>query len=114
MEEIKAIIEKHDIAAMVILHTPGFTEYLNKIDPSYSCAKVAHNGSGIEVRLKGAEVGKEKARQLATDTFNLVTLMADTLAPTAMMYMQAQEFLKAKWGGTEGPGTHTSHAEQNS
>jgi hypothetical protein len=27
MEEIKAVIKKHDLAAFVVLHTPGFSEY---------------------------------------------------------------------------------------
>lgn len=48
MEEIKLIIDKYDIAACVVLHTPGFSEFLNKIDPSYSCAKIKLLPDGTE------------------------------------------------------------------
>lgn len=37
-EEIKEILRKHDIAASIVLHTPGHGEFLNHILTSYSCA----------------------------------------------------------------------------
>lgn len=37
-EEIKQILQKYDIAANVILHTSGHSEYLLHITPTYSCA----------------------------------------------------------------------------
>lgn len=40
MEDIKKILHENDIAGFVVLHTPGFSEYLNRVDPSYSCAKL--------------------------------------------------------------------------
>jgi hypothetical protein len=36
MVEIKAVLKKYDIAAHVLLHEPGFSEYLNAIEPSWS------------------------------------------------------------------------------
>ena len=37
-EEIKSILKKYDIAANVVLHTPGHSEYLLEITPTYSAA----------------------------------------------------------------------------
>lgn len=111
MEEVKAILKKHDIAGFVVLHTPGFAEYVNYVSPSYSCAIVTENG--MHFRLKQAEVGKERAKLLAEGTYNMVTLLCDMIAKHAMVYMEAQEFLKEKWGGTEFPGSETSHTDQN-
>ena len=96
-EEIKPILKKHDIAAFVLLHEPGFTEYLNAVSPSYSCAVV--EPGGIRVRLKGAEVGKEKAKQLADGTYNMITHLAMVMAKHAMMYMDAEKALTKHWQG---------------
>lgn len=43
MDEIKQVLKKHDIAGFVVLHTPGFTEYLNRVDPSYSSTFMDEN-----------------------------------------------------------------------
>ena len=48
IEEIKQILKNNDIAGFVVIHTPGFSEFLNHVETSYSCAKV----QGDEVRLK--------------------------------------------------------------
>lgn len=110
MEEIKEIVKKYDIAAFVVLNDgDGFSEYLNAISPSYSCAKVAENG--IQFRLKGSEVGKERAQQIAHGTFNMVTHFADMIGKHAMMYIDAQKLLKDKWGGEEFGGDETSHTQ---
>ena len=44
ISEIKAILEKHDIAGSIVLHTPGNSEYLMHINPTYSCAKLQDGG----------------------------------------------------------------------
>lgn len=53
MEEIKAVLKKHDIAGVVVLHNNdgpghGHGEYAMVLDPSYSCASL---NEGM-VRLK--------------------------------------------------------------
>jgi|SRR6185437_106134 len=112
MEEIKEILNKHDIAGFIILHTPGFSEYLNHLMASYSCAKVMPDG--IRLKLKQSEVGKEKAEQIANDTFNMIVHLTRHLSNNSMMYMNCEKLLKEKLGGTELPGGgHTSHEQQN-
>ncbi len=39
MEEIKVVLHKHDIAAVVILSSQTHVEYLHEISPSWSCAR---------------------------------------------------------------------------
>lgn len=113
MAEINEVLKKHDIAAFVILHTPGFIEYVNKLNPSYSCA-LLQDGQ-MRVRLKTSELpgGKTQAKQLADDTYNMVTLMTDIMTMHAAGYIEFQKMLKAHWGGEEGRGNHTSHKSQN-
>lgn len=112
MEEIKKIVKENDIAAFVVLHDEaGFSEYINAVSPSYSCAVLMEEG--VRFRLKQSEVGKEKAQRLAQGTYNMVTHFADMIGKHALMYMDAQKLLKDKWGGKDGPSNETSHNQQN-
>ena len=112
MEEIKAIAKRYDIAAFVVLNDgDGFSEYLNAVSPSYSCAFLMEGS--IRFRLKSAEVGKENAKKMAEGTYNMVTHFADMIAKHAMLYIDAQKLLKEQWGGEEFPGNETSHDQQN-
>lgn len=113
MEEIEAILHKHDIAGFVVIHTPGFSEYLNEISPSYSCAKI--ESTQLRFKVKASEVGgPEKAKQIATDTLNMITHFATIGGKNSMMYMDAERMLKERLGGEDLPGDeHTSHEQQN-
>lgn len=111
MEQIKDILKENDIAAFVVLHTPGHSEYLNHVQTSYSCATVLPEG--IRLRLKESEVGKEKAMFLADGTFNMITHLTNAIAANAELYIDCHEKLKTKWDGSSHDGGHTSHNQQN-
>lgn len=112
MEQIKQIVKENDIAAFVLLHdVTGFSEYLNSVEPSYSCAKLEPDQ--IRFRLKQAEVGKERAQQIAEGTFSMVTHFANIMSKHALLYMDAAEVLKERWGGEEYGGSETGHTQQN-
>ncbi len=111
MEQIKDILKENDIAAFVVLHTPGHSEYLNHVQTSYSCATVMPEG--VRLRLVESEVGKEKAMFLADGTFNMITHLAQALAANAELYIDCHEKLKTKWNGNSKDGGHTSHEQQN-
>lgn len=111
MEQIKDILKENDIAAFVVLHTPGHSEYLNHVQTSYSCATVLPEG--IMLRLKESEIGKEKAMFLADGTFNMITHLTNAIAIHAELYIDCHEKLKTKWNGSSNDGGHTSHNQQN-
>lgn len=111
MEQIKGILNENDIAAFVVLHTPGYSEYLNHVKTSYSCATVMPDG--IRLRLKAAEVGKDRAKELADGTFNMITHLTNAIAANAELYLDCHELLKQKWDGRSTDGGHTSHEQQN-
>ncbi len=80
MSEIKAILEKHDIAGLIVLHTEGgLSEYLMKIDPGYSVAK-----------FKDQETIRFKAK-LQEDFQGNRRLMEHKLANTAGMLKHLSE-----------------------
>ena len=112
MDEIKSILKKHDIAGFVVLHTPGFAEYLNNISPSYSCAKL-ENGE-MRFKLVTKDVGgKERAKEIATSTLNMIQILALQISRHAMVYMDAEEKLNKAWPNDKTEGSDTSHNQQN-
>ena len=104
-EEIKAILIKYDIAGSIVLHSPGFSEYLNHISPSYSCLKF--DGDNLRIKTKGYT--KEQVR----DTVNMITHFGDTCGRVAMNYFELKDKLKKHMDIYEDDGRHTSHTEQN-
>ena len=118
-EEIKAILKKHDIGAYVLLHTPGFSEYVNEISPSYSCAYWDHSLdatgiTGVRFKAKAAELpgGEEERNQKIADTDNMLLHMVTGVASAFKMYdMVYQTFENATGGHDHTKGGHTSQTE---
>lgn len=94
-EEIKEILNRYDIAGVVLLHTPGHSEYLLRLDPSYSCANM--NEKTGEVRLKATEAlyGKEKRDKMLEDTANMIVCLSDLAKMQAMNLIKLHQ-LKEK------------------
>lgn len=111
--EIKQILEKHDIAGVVALHTPGFGEYVNHLSPSYSAAKFENDQIKVKIKASELEGGVKQAKQLAHDTYNMTAILSEMCAVSASSLIELHSFLKQKYNGTEFPGNHSSHTEQN-
>lgn len=111
MDQIKGILDENDIAGFVVLHSPGYSEYLNHLKTSYSCATVIPEG--ITLRLKESEIGREKAIELADGTYNMITHLTTAIAANAELYIDCHEKLKLKWDGGSSSGGHSSHQQQN-
>jgi len=125
MEEIKAILKKHDIAAFVALHTPeiiegvqgsdGAVEFLQYLTPSYSAFEIMQNPLGY--RIKGNSHlhygGDKKARdRKLRDTLNMLHMLSNTLGQQAMVLMDISEHGDRVWDaqhvGGSGPTSHQS------
>lgn len=112
MEQIKTICKEADIAAFVILHENGFSEFSNIIQPSWSCAKIVDNG--INFKIKQDEIGIEKAQELAQCTYNMVRHFSEVIGSHAITYIDAYEILKKHFDGRDAPGGGLSdHITQN-
>lgn len=82
MEEIKAVLDKYDVAAAVVLHKPhygqGMGEFCVRINPSYSCLQIKPDNSVRLVAKLEEFGGNKKARNEAlTNTANMLKVMAD-------------------------------------
>ena len=111
-EEIKEILKKHDIAATIALHTPGHTEFLLELTPSYSCATV--NQDHIRFKAKKEDFNNElKRHEVIRDTSNMMSGLSETVARNAMMLISVSEQLDKITGAEHGDSNFTSHTTQN-
>lgn len=114
MEEIKAIIKKHDIAAAIVIHTPGHSEYLNALNPSYSCMEYGGRGK-VTFKTKSSHYGgdKKKRDQMAKDTSNMLHAIGMTAGQQAMTIIELSKFFDDFIKAEHTNDGHTSHDQQN-
>ena len=112
-EEIKAVLKNYDIAGIVTLHTPGFSEYLFHITPSYSCAKVETDAIRIRAKLIDFKGDKQKQKQVLTDTSNMFNLLSETTFRMNFQLTACSDALDKQVNAEHGNGNHTSHNSQN-
>ncbi len=114
MAEIKGILSRYDIAGIVSLHTPGHSEFLNHLQPSYSCAKFAPGGLRFRAKLQEDFNGdKEKMMQVLGDTSNMLYCLSMVTGQAAVNLLEASEQFDKLVGPDHEPGKFTSSQQQN-
>lgn len=116
MEEIKEVLKKHDIGGIVCLHNPGFQEYVNHLNPSYSAMTLTENESRFQIKghRKHYFNNTEMRDQKLADTKNMVDHFTTFAGSEFMMFDEINKKMEAtfgKWDSDEGD--HTSHSQQN-
>lgn len=113
IEEIKQTLLKYDVAANVILHTPGHSEYLLHITPTYSCAWLENDMVRFRARkedYKGDTMVRDKK---IADTLNMLRLLSDTAGKNALALIEVADQFDKIIGANHEDGGHTSHTTQN-
>lgn len=87
--EIEVVLQKHDLAGVVVLHTPGMAEFFYDIRPSYSVCWVDESVPMLRIKSKldrdhGGNIELQKHDQTATA--NMVASIADNLDQAAAMF----------------------------
>lgn len=87
--EIEAVLAKHDLAGVVVLHTPGMTEFFYNIQPSYSVCWIEEAASIVRVksvrdRDHGGNVTAQIKMQAATA--NMTAGLAGELHHASKMF----------------------------
>jgi hypothetical protein len=114
MEQIKEVLKEHDIAGFVVIHTPGFSEFLNKIDTSYSILSLTGDSMQFKAHSKHFGGDKNKRDRAAADTRNMITHFLEVAGKQFMMYDEIAKRVDdtyGKWDETDG--SETSHTQQN-
>lgn len=78
MAEIRAICRKHDIASYVALVSKTHSEFGLEVTPTWSAAYWEDKNEGkLRFRVKQAEVGKDRAKQLIELTCHMIYQIRD-------------------------------------
>lgn len=112
-EEIKQILQKYDIAANVILHTPGHSEYLLHITPTYSCAWIENDRVRFRAKKEDYNGNAMVRDQKIADTLNMLRLLSDTAGKNALALIEVADQFDKKIGADHSDEGHTSHTTQN-
>lgn len=113
-EEIKDILKKYDIAANIVLHTPGHCEYLLHITPTYSAAWLENDMVRFRARLQDYNGNVIIRNKKISDTLNMLRLLSDTAGKNALALLSvADQFDKITGAEHEEDDNHTSHTTQN-
>jgi hypothetical protein len=110
MARITAILKAEDIAGYVVLHEPGFSEYLLAVEPSWSCLRMIGE-AGIRLRSKLEDYGGDRERQhLEIEaTTNLLRHLADLLPQHAAVFEALHSKVCELMVVEHTEGVHTPH-----
>lgn len=95
--EIKAILEKYDIAGVVQLFIPGHNEYTMNISPSFSCVSVNDVGQ-LKITPPIEQEDPAPAKQKIADTVNMLANMRLYTGKLSMVLTQAEIAVRQHFG----------------
>lgn len=75
MEEIKAILKKHDLAGVVILNTPDVMEHLFHLQASWNCFRI----DGNLLRANTTTFPQDKKREVLENSISLCCALSGVL-----------------------------------
>lgn len=106
--EIEGILQKHDLGAVVVLHTPGMTEFFYDVTPSYSCVWIDEAAGQLRMKSKAADYGGDKDAQLLDQaaTANMIHGLAADLENAAGMFGSIAPFIDQKLRAEHTVATH--------
>ena len=112
MQEINKILEDNDIAGVIVLHTPLHSEYLAKLNPSYSCAKF--EGGNLRIKaLKSEYPTLEAWQEKVRATSNMFHMLSGSTAKLSLNLIEASTMLDKVTQADHFGGGHSSHIQQN-
>ena len=113
MAEIKTILQREDVAAVVILHEPGSAEYLNHINTTYNCMWIDLDGNARFKSSREHYKTAEERQAKISATCNMIKCMAECLAPIATNYLNLDQYTALMFKAEHTSNGHSSHTEQN-
>lgn len=79
MEEVKVILKKHDIGAVIVLGSQTHTEYLLELSPTWSCITIEDDGLVRFRALRKDFASKEEQGKVITDSAGLLGGFMDNM-----------------------------------
>ncbi len=112
-EEMIQVLKKFDIAGNIVLHTPGHSEYILHITPSYSCAWLENDNIRFRARKQDYNRNAAIRDQKIADTLNMLRLLSDTAGKNALALMNVADQFDKITDAEHEDDQHTSHTTQN-
>lgn len=112
-EEIKLTLKKYDIAAHVVLHTPGHSEYLMELTPSYSCVRIEEKGFRFRAKKSDYDGNVALRDKKITDSVNMIESLCETGGKNILSLMGLSDELHKIYDIESTDGGHSSHEQQN-
>ncbi|MCP1384860.1 hypothetical protein [Runella salmonicolor] len=109
MAQIKDILQKEDLGGMVVLHTPGYSEYLLNLTPSYSCLKVEKDQIRVLSKLTDYDGDQKQQIQHQANTANMLSLITETAVNQTRVLMQVSNAVDVVVGAEHGKLRHRPH-----
>lgn len=108
--EIEAVLKKHDLAGVVVLHTPGMSEFFYDIQPSYSCVSIDEAAERVHIKSKLEQYGGDAQTQRHDQaaTANMTESIADNLMQAAPMFRYVAGMVNKAVGAEHTPATHVA------
>jgi hypothetical protein len=106
--EIADVFARHDVAGLVIIHTPGLGRFQNFLSPSWSCAvsEVNEKGEGgLRFRTSIAANGVEGRNHKLKSTANMLQSICDMLDGLRRMLELPRQHINKHVGATHDKGT---------
>lgn len=93
--KVEGILQEHDLAGVVVLHTPGMTEFFYNVTPSYSCAWIDEKAGELRVKSTLVDYGGDKDVQIRDQaaTANMIHGFARDLLNAAGMFGSIAHFV---------------------
>lgn len=97
---IEQVLKEHDLAGVVLLHTPGMVEFFYDIQPSYSCCWIDEAAQMLRVKSKRADYGGDVARQThdRRASANMAASLFDSLWQATKMFGEIDRVLRDAFG----------------
>lgn len=112
-QQIKDILSAEDLAGVIILHEPGYSEFVLKLDPTYSCVKVQDNKIRIKAKLADFNGNKAAFNRIVSDSSNMLHLLEKTITPLCLNIIQLSEIIDKDIDVKHHDGGFTDHNAQN-
>ncbi|MBY0469150.1 MAG: hypothetical protein K2Q07_09260 [Burkholderiaceae bacterium] len=113
--EIEAVLAKHDLAGVVVLHTPGMAEFFYNITPSYSVCCVDEQAQELRIKSKlDRDHGGDQALQLHDQaaTANMAAALAGELSNAALMFARVDAIVTKATRAEHRPATFVPDPSQ--
>lgn len=113
IQEIKDILSREDIAGVIILHEPGFSEFLVKLNPTYYCARIMDGQLKVKSKKNDFRENPAMRERIVSNTANMLHMLGTNGGHCILPIMEMSSKLDRQIEAEHGKGGFSNHNTQN-